>query len=100
MTNPGKQPELSRGERFAHDVREQYELSLAEDCLVTEVARTLDTLDVLPLAAVVEARLQRVTLARLLSCLALPEPGSGERPQVDTQRARKAARSRWGPTHA
>jgi hypothetical protein len=100
--SPGKKtgPDPTRGERFARGVRESFELNLSEDALVDEIHRSLDILDRLPASEVMEIRLQQVTLCRLVSALALPEPASAARTSVDTQRARKAARSRWGEPRA
>jgi hypothetical protein len=78
------------------DVVDRFELDEAESVLLHEAARTADVLDVLaaevrqlgPMAgdrlhpAVVEAREQRLCLARLIAALRLPEdePDAG-RPQ-------------------
>ena len=81
--------------RFLDDALARFEVdSEAENALLLEAARTIDNLEALdaaiaedgvmvdgkPNPALVEARLQRVTLARLVAALRLPD-SEGQRPQ-------------------
>jgi hypothetical protein len=85
-----------RGRHFWRTVHAAYELEAHETELLVEAARTLDlverlqaTLDAAnatgadgkPNAVLVELRQQRLTLARLLAALRIPDADSGERPQ-------------------
>ena len=90
---------LSNGEKVAAEIRGRFELDAHEEALLVEVVRTVDQLDVLagivadegsmvdgrfgPRAhpALVEARQLRITLARLVAALRLPDEDVGARPQ-------------------
>lgn len=102
----------SRGTDFLlRTLQEQVVDDVAGELLI-EAARVMDVIEELVAAvradgmmvdgrvhpAAVELRQQRQQLSRLLRQLDLPEPeleGDAERPS--TTRAKKAARSRWGP---
>lgn len=91
MTDKGP----TRGHRWLAEVEDAYDLNEAERVLTIEAASVMDEIDALPGSAVVERRMQRTLLARLLSALALPEADTGERKPTASQRASKAARVRW-----
>jgi hypothetical protein len=87
-----------RGSAFWRQITGEFEMSVAERELLTEVARTLDLLEELAAAPsgpsrMSEARQQRLVLHRLLSSLNLPAEEAPDSPT--TTRARKAAQSRW-----
>ena len=89
----------SNGEKVASEIRERFELDAHEEALLVEVVRTVDQLDTLagiveregsmvdgkfgPRAhpALVEARQLRITLARLVAALRLPDDEVAGRPQ-------------------
>lgn len=105
----------ARGEAFWRATMGHFELTDAEMATLFEACRTLDALDELAAVvardglmvtgstgqpvvhpAVAEARQQRVTLARLLRALALPDVEEEPRsPAAYSERARYAAQSRW-----
>ncbi len=88
------------GAKLWRSVVDVYELDEHESVVLLEAARTVDQLDLLQAAvtadgvvvdgpqgskahpALVEARQQRITLARLLSALRLPDEESGKKPQL------------------
>lgn len=102
-----------RGRRFWRKVCQEYDLRADELELLAESCRMLDLLDVLREAAapvvvegkihpaIVEARQVRMELRRTLAQLCLQDPeadGECSPPSaaiVRSQRARKAARTRW-----
>lgn len=109
----------ARGETFWLSTMAENVLTGAELELLTEVARTMDDLDMLAAAivsggatvtgsqgqqvinpALTEARGQRQVLHRLLAALALPDDDGAVLPSVEKLRARKAAASRWSDHRA
>jgi len=88
-----------RGAAFWKQILGAFELGPAEQQLLLETCRALDTIEDLQTRAgegskvLAELRQQRLVAARLLSQLAIPE---SERPSTGHQaRARAAARARW-----
>lgn len=87
------------GSALWKSVTDEFELDEHEAVLLLQAARTVDQLDLLQAAidtdgvvvnspqgskahpALVEARQQRIALARILSALRLPEEETGKRPQ-------------------
>lgn len=91
----------TRGARFRRAIVSAYDLNEGDAVLLAEIAGVLDTIDGLAPTKVAELRLQRTLLARLLSQLALPDPGA-EPPRSSTAasaRGRKAASVRWRRQH-
>lgn len=99
MTKPRKPPKLgAAGSRLWGDILAKYELDPHELLILTQAARTADTVAALDdlvrdegemvespqgrkvHPALVEARQQRVTLARLLAALRIPVEGAGTPP--------------------
>ena len=107
-----------RGRAFWKQAVGEYELDPGEVELLAEVCRCLDLLDELRLGLadepmtvsgrthplIVEQRLQRVELRRLIGALALPNVPDQEEDEdsepvygsQQSQRAQHAARRRWG----
>lgn len=91
----------TRGARYAEAVRSEYQLNESQDVLVDEIARTMDTIDLLPVADVRETRAQQTILSRMLGQLGLPDIGQEAGRQTATStRARHAADSRWAQKRA
>jgi hypothetical protein len=87
-------PKKTRGDRFAEDVRKDFDLGdPVYELLLDEVAAVIDELDALAASATVERRMQRTLLSRLLSQLALPGPDDDASPK--SVHARRAAEARW-----
>jgi hypothetical protein len=87
---------VSRGEQFRQDVLAEFDgLRPDERIILDEVCRTIDVLDD-PLLSIVEQRLHRMVLSRLIGQLGLTdgpdEPPSMSGPSV---RGRRAAKIRW-----
>lgn len=117
MSKPRKPARLgTQGARFWQQVAGEYELRPDEIVLLETACRTLDTIAQLDAAMageplttrgslgqlrehplLSEARQQRMTLARLLRQLALPEPDeiAAIRDAARSKRGRAAARARW-----
>jgi hypothetical protein len=82
------------GRRLWRQLQQNLEFDPAETLLLTEMCRTADTIERLvtaqrgrPLSQPVlaELRAQRITYARLLACLRMPDPADGAaRPQHRT----------------
>ncbi|MFI7168182.1 terminase [Rhodococcoides fascians] len=90
------------GAKLWKSVVDEYELDEHESALLLEAARTVDQLNLLQDAvtaegvviespqgakahpALVEARQQRITLARIISALRLPDEETGKKPQQRT----------------
>jgi hypothetical protein len=87
----------TRGDRFMADVLERFELRPDEMVVLEEIGATLNVLAALPDGALVEARQNRLVLARLLGLLALSDDAGAPRPSVDGKsiRGRHAAEARW-----
>jgi hypothetical protein len=87
---------MTRGEKFAAAVREEYAMNAAEDVTIDLIAETIDLLDVGGLSTM-ERRQQKIVLLRALAQLALPEATAGEvvRPTSTSRKARAAAAARW-----
>ena len=107
----------TRGRHFWTDTLDRYELSDAEQQILTEVCRTLDNLDDLAEAieldgpttkgsmgqtvvhpALTEARGQRLVLHRLLAALQLPDEDGQTITTATQTRGRTAAQARWNRT--
>ena len=102
------------GRRLWSSVVEHYELEEHETALLVEAVRTVDLLDVLDAAvrrdgplidtpqglrahpAAVEARQQRIALARLLAALRMPAGAEEEHPKGDLARPQRRGAPR-GP---
>jgi hypothetical protein len=98
------------GRRLWASVVDRYELDEHERALLVEAVRTVDLLDRLDREvrrdgptidtpqglrahpAAVEARQQRITLARLISALRLPEDDAGHKPAAGRPQRRAGAR--------
>lgn len=108
----------ARGSAFWADVTGVWELDRHELELLAEACRCLDQLDALQAAldsdgvmtvgstgqprvhpALAQLNATRATLGRLLVHLSLPDTGDETTPSMASERARKAAQSRWS-THA
>lgn len=86
----------TRAVRWAAAVRDSYDLNESEDLLVDEIAATIEVIDSLPDASVVEARQQRTILARMTAQLNLPEAGGAQKKNLTaSQRGSRGARARW-----
>jgi hypothetical protein len=91
------------GRRLWRDVQERYQLEVHEELLLTEMCRTADQLDKLarliaadgPDAAwaTVEARQQRIALARLQAALRLPAGEAGDH-QAGSRRPQRRSGAR------
>ena len=89
----------TKGERWAADVRDAYELNEAQEVTVDIAARCMDAIGSLPAHEHQEIRAQETILLRALSQLALPDSeGDQVVPLSASQRGRKAARARWDAT--
>lgn len=101
-----------RGRKLWNRVHEDLELEAHETALLAEVCRTIDVIDALRARidqdgpvdaegkvspAVVEARLQSVTLARLVASLRLPDDFSAQ--YLERGQRRGAARGTYVPRH-
>jgi hypothetical protein len=102
------------GKRLWQSVVDVYELDEHEDRLLVEAARTVDLLDQLEAAvrrdgplvgtpqgqrahpAAVEARQQRIALARLLAALRLPAGSEGDEAEGRRPQRRVGARGTYG----
>lgn len=110
----------STGQQLVRQITATFVLTAAEEQLLDQAAATLDAISTLdgqlatdgvmvagskgqPVLhpAVAELRLQRLTLARLLTGLDLPEEPSADdqHGQARTSAARALARARWGVRH-
>lgn len=117
MRPPADLTPKGRGRRFWREVTDAYTLSTDEIPVLTEICRTLDTLDALQAVALedgptslgstgqvvvhpalVELRQQRSELRRLLAQLELPDPEQAGKPAMRSARSNRAARAaavRW-----
>jgi len=93
---------VTPGESFRAEVLARWKLSGPELVLLAQASGTLDLIaevesSDLPLAdRARELRAQRLTFARLLSQMALPDEAGGRVASTTHTRARKAAAARWG----
>jgi hypothetical protein len=88
----------TRGERFAAKVREDYELGVAEDLLLDELASAIDTRDARPSSDDAGRRGWAVIISRLVGQMALPDLETGETSVVmngKSRRAKRASDARW-----
>jgi hypothetical protein len=88
----------TRSEKFREQVLAEHELRPDEMLILDEVCSTLDALDKLPEDAFVEARQNRIVLARLIAQLGFTDPSEGESAADDpaaSARGRRAANIRW-----
>lgn len=111
MTTPRMPRGLgARGRRLWREVTDAYELGQHEHALLTECCRTADQLDALaavvtsagvtlddgrPHPALVESRQQRLTLARLVASLRLPEDPTDVGADLVRPQRRGAARGTY-----
>lgn len=114
MTETPSSPPGTRagGKRLWNSVVQRFELDEHELALLTEAVRTIDVLDRLDTMvrrdgvlvdgrahpALVEARQQRITLARLLAVLRLPAGEVGQEQATARPQRRAGARGVYGIT--
>ncbi len=90
------------GDEFRASVLERWELSDPEKVLLDQAASTLDLIaeveaSSMPLAdRARELRASRLAFSRLLSQLALPDEDGEPTANIGHEKAKRAARARWG----
>lgn len=122
VDKPPRPPKLGRrARRLWDEVTGRYELRPDEAALLEDACREVDVVDRLeaalagapltvegsqgqdrPHPLLMELRGHRLTLARLLRDVGLPDPSedTGEAREARTVKARRAARARWGDAGA
>jgi cytidylate kinase len=94
-------PKETRGQRFAREIAERFDLTLTEQAILDEVAATLDALADSKLGDAAR-RQHRLILSRLLAQLNL-DAADAQRPTFTdgkSRRAQAASLARWGRREA